>query len=191
MNNIYLKEWGLKGKIKNIEDLNFLLSIEGNNIKKTLKDRKKIEIDYDQIRTKPTIIRTTIIDNIFRVVAVQLRKGISRKQRRRLRNMKIIEIKLGMSGITVEGKITDKSESRNVQTRYGPRSVCDATLEDETGTIKLSLWEEKIDMINIGDKIMVSETYVTEFRNQLQLNMPRSGKLEIKEKNIQFKLTRT
>ena len=58
MNNIYLKEWGLKGKIKNIEDLNFLLGIEGNNIKKTLKDRKKIEIDYDQIRTKPTIIRT-------------------------------------------------------------------------------------------------------------------------------------
>ena len=102
--------------------------------------------------------------------------------------MKINEIKHGMSGITVEGKITDKSESMRVQTRYGPRSVCDATLEDETGTIKLSLWEEKIDMVNIGDKIMVSGAYVTEFRNQLQLNMPRSGKLESTEKNRLFDL---
>ena len=98
--------------------------------------------------------------------------------------MKINKIKRGMSGITVEGKITDKSESRRVQTRYGPRSVCDATLEDKTGIIKLSLWEEKIDMVNIGDIISVSGAYVTEFRDQLQLNMPRSGKLEIIEKDI-------
>ncbi len=98
--------------------------------------------------------------------------------------MKISEIRLGMSGITVEGKVTDKSEARRVQTRYGQHSVCDETLEDETGDIKLSLWEEAIDMVNIGDKIRVDGAYVTEFRNQLQLNMPRSGKLEVTEKNI-------
>ena len=98
--------------------------------------------------------------------------------------MKISEIKRGMSDITVEGKVTDKTEARRVQTRYGQRSVCDATLEDETGAIKLSLWEEAIDMVNIGDKIRVDGVYVTEFRNQLQLNMPRSGKLEVTEKNI-------
>jgi len=98
--------------------------------------------------------------------------------------MKISEIRLGMSGITVEGKVIDKTEARRVQTRYGLRSVCDATLEDETGSIKMSLWEEAIDMVNIGDKIRISDVYVTEFRNQLQLNMPRSGKLEVIEKNI-------
>ncbi len=98
--------------------------------------------------------------------------------------MKISEMRLGMSGITVEGKVIDKTEARSVQTRYGMRSVCDATLEDETGSIKLSLWEEAIDTVNIGDKIRVSEAYVTAFRNQLQLNMPRSGKLEVTEKNV-------
>ena len=96
--------------------------------------------------------------------------------------MKIAEIKIGMNGVTVEGKVTDKSETRTVQTRYGQRSVCDTTLEDETGTIKLSLWEEAINTVNIGDKIMVSGGYITEFRNQLQLNMPRSGKIEVTEK---------
>jgi len=97
--------------------------------------------------------------------------------------MKINEIKRGMSGISVEGKIADISEPRRVSTRYGQRSVADATLQDETGSIKLSLWEEKIDSVNIRDKVKVSGAYVTEFKNQLQLNIPQSGKLEIIEEN--------
>ena len=98
--------------------------------------------------------------------------------------MKIAEIKLGMNEISVEGKITDISEPRRVQTRYGPRSVADATLKDETGTIKLSLWEENITTVNIGDKVKISSAYITEFRNQLQLNIPRSSKLEITKQNM-------
>jgi replication factor A1 len=97
--------------------------------------------------------------------------------------MKINEIKRGMSGILVEGKITDMSEPRRVSTRYGQRSVADATLEDETGSIKISLWEERINAVSIGDKVKVSGAYVTEFRNQLQLNIPQSGKLEITKEN--------
>ena len=84
-----------------------------------------------------------------------------------------------MGGISIEGKIVNISEPRRVNTRYGPRSVADAMLEDETGSIKLSLWEEKIESIHIGDSIKIDDAYVTEFRNELQLNIPRSGKLEI------------
>lgn len=93
--------------------------------------------------------------------------------------MKINEIKRGMSGIFTEGKVTEKSEPRSVNTRYGQRSVADATLEDDTGAIKMSLWENQIDEVDIGDKVTVSGAYVTEFRDQLQLNVPRSGKLEV------------
>ncbi|HIE18966.1 TPA: hypothetical protein EYP75_04490 [Candidatus Bathyarchaeota archaeon] len=98
--------------------------------------------------------------------------------------MKIREIKRGMSGISVEGKIVEKSETRRVRTRYGLRSVADVTIQDDTGSIKLSLWEEKIDSVSIGDRVKVSDAYVTEFRNELQLNIPRSGNLEITEENI-------
>ena len=94
--------------------------------------------------------------------------------------MKINEIKNGMSGVTTEGEITEKSEPRTVNTRYGRRSVADVRLEDETGTIKMSLWEEQIVSVSIGNKVSISGAYVTEFRNELQLNIPRSGKLEIK-----------
>jgi replication factor A1 len=98
--------------------------------------------------------------------------------------MKISEIRRGMNGIVSEGKIVEKSETRRVNTRYGPRSVADATLEDETGRIKVSLWEEKINSVNIGDKIKVQGAYITEFRNELQLNVPRSGSIEVIEENM-------
>lgn len=94
--------------------------------------------------------------------------------------MKISEIKGGMSNVAVEGKVIDISETRDVQTKYGKRSVADAILEDETGQISVSLWEGQISSVSVGDKISVSGAYVTEFRDRLQLSVPRAGKIEIK-----------
>jgi len=93
--------------------------------------------------------------------------------------MKISDIKTGMSNVTVEGKIIDISETRDVQTKYGKRSVADAILEDDTGQISLSLWEDQITSVSVGNKIVVSGAYVTEFRDRVQLSIPRSGKLEV------------
>lgn len=93
--------------------------------------------------------------------------------------MKISEVKQGMSNVTVEGKVIDISEPRQVNTRYGPKRVADAVVEDDSGQIKLSLWEDQINSIAIGDSIVVSGAYVTVFRDQTQLNIPKSGKLEV------------
>lgn len=93
--------------------------------------------------------------------------------------MQIADIKVGLSGITVEAKIIEISEPRDVNTKYGPRSVADAILEDETGQIKFSLWEDQIKSVSVGDKVMVQGAYVTQFRNTLQLAIPKSGKLEV------------
>jgi len=93
--------------------------------------------------------------------------------------MNIADVKRGMSNISLQAKVIDVSEPRDVQTRYGRRSVADATLEDETGQISLTLWEEKINSIAIGDTVNVTGAFVTSFRDKLQLNVPRSGKIEI------------
>ena len=63
--------------------------------------------------------------------------------------------------------------------KYGVKSVEDAILEDETAQIKFSLWEGQIKSISVGDKVAVQGAYVTQFRNVLQLSIPKSGKLEI------------
>jgi len=93
--------------------------------------------------------------------------------------MKISEIKRGSSNVSIQAKVIDISDSRDVQTKYGKRSVADATLEDDSGQISLTLWEEKISSVKIGDLINVSGAYVTEFRDKIQLNIPRTGKIEI------------
>lgn len=93
--------------------------------------------------------------------------------------MKINEIKRGMSNIALQAKIVDISQPRQVQTKFGVRSVADATLEDESGQITLSLWENNISSVRVGDMINLSGAYTTEFRDKLQLNIPRMGKLEI------------
>ena len=92
--------------------------------------------------------------------------------------MKIADIRLGMSAITIEAKVVDIGEPRDVNTKYGVKSVADAMLEDDTGQIKLSLWESQIEEVSVGDKIAVHGAYVTQFRNVLQLSIPKMGKLE-------------
>lgn len=93
--------------------------------------------------------------------------------------MKIADIKLGMSGLNIEAKVVEISESRDVNTKYGVKSVADAILEDETGQIKFSLWEDQINSVAVGDSVVVHGAYVTQFRNVLQLSIPKSGKLEV------------
>ena len=87
-----------------------------------------------------------------------------------------------MSGINLQAKVVEIGESRDVNTKYGVKSVADAILEDETGQIKLSLWEDNIEAISVGDVLDLKGAYVTQFRNTLQLNIPRSGKLDKAEK---------
>ncbi len=96
--------------------------------------------------------------------------------------MKISEIQKGMSSVSVEGKVIDISEVREVNTRYGKKQVADAQIDDGSGEIKLTLWENQIESVKIGDKVTVTGAYITEFRNVMQLNIPRSGKLEIQGK---------
>lgn len=93
--------------------------------------------------------------------------------------MKISDIGRGTSGIAIEAKVIDISEPRDVQTRYGKKNVADATLEDDSGQISLTLWEEKINSISIGDVIRITGAFVTSFRDKLQLNIPRNGNIEI------------
>jgi replication factor A1 len=93
--------------------------------------------------------------------------------------MNISDIRPGMNGVSLEARVVEIGESRRVNTRYGARTVADATLEDDTGRIRLSLWEDQINSVSVGDKIVVHGAYVTQFRNVLQLSIPKAGKLEV------------
>jgi replication factor A1 len=85
-----------------------------------------------------------------------------------------------MRRIDVEGQISDISETRNVNLRTGGQAkVADCTLGDDTGTIKLTLWDDQIDQVNVGSKVRVENGYTNSFRGEVRLNVGRYGKLSI------------
>ena len=86
-----------------------------------------------------------------------------------------------MRRVNVTGKIVDKSETREVQSRYGRGKlrVASATLQDETGSITLTLWNQQIDEVNVGDTVKIENGYTNSFRGEVQLNVGRYGKLSV------------
>ena len=87
-----------------------------------------------------------------------------------------------MKRVEIEAKVTEKGDTREVQSKFGDQTlmVADAMIADETGTIKLTLWNEQIDQINDGDIITIENGYVTSFRGEIQLNIGKYGKLTVK-----------
>lgn len=96
--------------------------------------------------------------------------------------MKIKELRDGMRRVDIVAKVIDISEPREVQSRYSGQTfrVADATIGDETGTIKLVLWNEQIGQVNVNDNISIANGYVKSFRGEIQLNVGKYGKLTVK-----------
>ena len=97
--------------------------------------------------------------------------------------MKISDLKVGASNVTIQAKVTQKDAPREVVTKYGKRlNVANAILKDDTGTIAISLWGDSIGMVNVGDKVKITNGYVNEFRGTPQLSTGKYGKIEVLEK---------
>jgi replication factor A1 len=95
--------------------------------------------------------------------------------------LEIKDLRNGMKRVTVEAKVVEKSDPREVKSRYKDETyqVADAIIADETGSIKLTLWNEQIDQVNVDNKVKIENGYVTSFKGEVQLNVGKFGKLTI------------
>lgn len=92
----------------------------------------------------------------------------------------ICDLRAAMRGVTVNAKVMEVQPRRTVVTRYGwYASVSNVLLADETGTIRLSLWNGQIDEVSVGDAVNIGGASVTRFSGQLQLRMGRNGTLTV------------
>lgn len=93
---------------------------------------------------------------------------------------KIANLKDGMANVTVEGTVQEKSNARMVRSRrrYGETlSVADAGFEDVSGRIVLTLWNEQIKMVQVGDRMRVENGYVGSYRGIKQLSVGKAGRI--------------
>jgi len=95
--------------------------------------------------------------------------------------LNINELRNGMKRVNVEAKVVEKGNTREVTSRYKDETykVADAVVADESGSIKLTLWNEQIDQVNVNDNIKIENGYVTSFKGEVQLNVGKFGKLTV------------
>ncbi|RLI37869.1 DNA-binding protein [Candidatus Bathyarchaeota archaeon] len=95
--------------------------------------------------------------------------------------MKISELRDGMRRVNVVAKVLDISEPREVYSRFSGTAhrVATATISDESGTIKLTLWNDQIDKVKVNDTVSIENGYIKSFRGEIQLNVGRYGKLSV------------
>ena len=97
-----------------------------------------------------------------------------------MEEVKIANLKPGMKEIIIKGQIVSKDEPREVTTKYGKKiMLSNAIVEDESGSIQLSLWGEDSTKYKIGDNIIIENCYVSEFKGNLQITAGRNGKINL------------
>jgi len=101
-------------------------------------------------------------------------KGVSK--------MNIAELKARQGNVDIEAEVVEIGEEKEFE-KFGKKGrVANATVKDNSGEIKLNLWNDDIDKVKKGDRIKITNGYVNEFQGEKQLTSGRFGKLEVIEK---------
>jgi replication factor A1 len=97
-------------------------------------------------------------------------------------NPKITDLKAGMKKVNLKARVLEIPEPKTVYTRFGTLAcVSSALVGDETGTIRMSLWNQQISVVSKGDKISIENGKVANFRGERQLRIGKSGSLTVIE----------
>jgi len=111
----------------------------------------------------------------------RIRRYLSKKARTGTANS-IKDLRTGMKHVNLKAKILEVAEPTHIVTRHGNHaSVAKALIADETGTIKLCLWNGQIAAVSAGDTVQIENAQVSAFRGERQLNVGKAGALNIVE----------
>ena len=109
----------------------------------------------------------------------KIRRYLAMKDRRATANS-IKDLRVGMHHVNLKAKIFEVAEPKHVVTRYGNHaSVAKASRVDETGTIKLCLWNGQIASVSAGDTVQIENARVFAFRGERQMSLEKNGTLNI------------
>lgn len=93
--------------------------------------------------------------------------------------MAIKDLQARQGKVDIEVEIIEKGESREFQKFGSTGRVCNAKAKDESGTITLSLWNDDIDKVNVGDRVKITNGWVSEWQGDKQLSTGRFGEMEV------------
>ena len=87
-------------------------------------------------------------------------------------------LRAGMKRVNVKARVLEIPKPVQVHTQFGNTvMVVNALVQDDTGKIKLCLWEGQINSITVGENIEIRNAHVCVFRGERQLRLGKKGVL--------------
>ncbi len=96
--------------------------------------------------------------------------------------MEIKDLKPNARNIDIVAEVLAKEDTRSFEKFGKSGRVCNAKLADDSGEVKLTLWNDEVDMVKTGDRIHIKNGWCSEYKGELQLSAGKFGKIEIVEK---------
>jgi replication factor A1 len=93
--------------------------------------------------------------------------------------MHIKDLKPKMGKVDITASVISKDEPRTFDKFGKAGQVCNARVKDESGEITLTLWNDQVGQVNVGDTVKITNGYVDEFRGNLQVSTGKFGAMEV------------
>ena len=93
--------------------------------------------------------------------------------------MNISELRARQGSVNLEAVVKSIEEPRAFNKFGRDLRVTNAVIEDDSGSIKLTLWNDDIDNVHVGDTVKVTNGFINEFKGENQLTTGKFGKLEV------------
>ncbi len=93
--------------------------------------------------------------------------------------MDIKDLQVRQGNVDVVADVLEVGDVREFEKFGKTGKVATAKIKDDTGEVKLSLWNEQADQVKPGDKVKITNGYVNEFQGEKQLTTGKFGKLEV------------
>ncbi|MCL2141750.1 MAG: OB-fold nucleic acid binding domain-containing protein [Methanimicrococcus sp.] len=105
---------------------------------------------------------------------------------------KISDIKDGMNDITLLGEVLDLNQIKTFSKKDGGEGrVSNITIGDDTGTIRVSLWDDKAEFVNIlkiGNSVKIQNAYskTNNFSQKVEMSLGNSSVIEIVDEDAGY-----
>jgi len=92
--------------------------------------------------------------------------------------LNIRDLKPGMSSVNIKVEVANISKPKQVTTGKGIKhEILEVEVKDETGTMTLVLWDEKVIPLKVGDILRIENGFVTSFKGEWRINVGKYGEI--------------
>jgi len=102
------------------------------------------------------------------------------KQKQEMQFTLVNDLRHGMRKVNLEAEVLETSTPSRIYTQYGnSATITNALIADQTGSVKLCLWNEQEPVVRTGDTVQIKNASVLMYKGERQLHLGKSGTVSV------------